>query len=169
MTLSTLEDNSYKKRKGNGGNQSSNTSKQVRFNNNNRNSCGGHGNRGRGSCGGFSGGRSCGGRTSSHPHNQMVFVLFTALIHGKCVISTLTATTTILPQVAGLPILDVGEDTVVRAEQTTIIQMAKIKTFTMTIMVAGIHAKIHNSIHKVAAAGLPEAGLSEAGLPIITT
>jgi hypothetical protein len=90
--------------------------------------------------------------------NQMTTALFMVPINGKCVISTLTAKITVLPQVAGLPILDAGEDTAVEVE-ATIIQTAKIKTFTMITMAAGIRTKIHNFIHKVAAAGLPEAGL----------
>jgi hypothetical protein len=59
-TLSSLEDNTFKKRKSNNsGNESTSSSKQVRFDN--RYSRGGRGNRGRGLRGGFNGGRGRGG------------------------------------------------------------------------------------------------------------
>jgi hypothetical protein len=70
MMLSSLEDSPYKKHKGNGGGQPSNTPKQVCFDNNNQYLHRGHGNRGCGSRGSFSGCRCHGGCTSAGSHPQ---------------------------------------------------------------------------------------------------
>lgn len=72
--------------------------------------------------------------------NLTIIVLYMALIHGRCVILSLMATITILLQVAGLPIPDMGEDTAVGMGATTITAKIIIIHFTTTMMVAKICA-----------------------------
>jgi hypothetical protein len=48
--------------------------------------------------------------------NLMTIVLYTDRINGKCVISTHTVKIIALLQVAGIPILDAGEETAVEME-----------------------------------------------------
>jgi hypothetical protein len=68
-TLSSLEDNAFKKRKGsNDRNESTSSSKHARFDN--RYSHGGRGNRGRGSRNGSNGGRGRGGRSNRPQPND---------------------------------------------------------------------------------------------------